>query len=79
MNWGMLPFLIPDGELPFTNGDYLFIPGIKRIIEANGREVKAYVVGDRLKEFTLNLGDMTADERQILLDGCLINYYRAGR
>lgn len=79
MNWGMLPFLIPEGELPFANGDYLFIPGIKGIIEDNVREVKAYVVGDTLKEFTLNLGEMTADERQIILDGCLINYYRAGR
>ena len=79
MNWGMLPFLIPEGELPFKNGEYLFVPGIKRAIENSAREVKAYVVGESLKEFTLYLGEMTADERQIILDGCLINYYRAGR
>ena len=79
MNWGMLPFLIQNGELPFKNGEYLFVPGIRRAIENSAREVKAYVVGESLKEFTLNLGEMTADERQIILDGCLINYYRAGR
>lgn len=79
MNWGMLPFLIPEGELPFKNGDYLFVPEIKKAIENSAREVKAYVVGESLKEFTLYLGEMTADERQIILDGCLINYYRAGR
>ena len=75
----MLPFLIPEGELPFKNGDYLFVPEIKKAIENSAREVKAYVVGESLKEFTLYLGEMTADERQIILDGCLINYYRAGR
>lgn len=79
MNWGMLPFLIQNGELPFQNGEYLFVPGIKRAIENSAREVKAYVVGESLKEFILHLGEMTADERQIILDGCLINYYRAGR
>lgn len=79
MNWGMLPFLIPEGELPFKNGDYLFVPEIRKAIENSAREVKAYVVGESLKEFTLYLGEMTADERQIILDGCLINYYRAGR
>ncbi len=79
MNWGMLPFLIQEGELPFKNGDYLFIPGVKNAIENNAKELKAYVAGDTLKEFTLKLGEMTPDERQIILDGCLINYYRAGR
>lgn len=79
MNWGMLPFLIQEGELPFKNGDYLFVPGVKAAIENNAKELKAYVAGDTLKEFTLKLGEMTPDERQIILDGCLINYYRAGR
>lgn len=79
MNWGMLPFLIQEGELPFKNGDYLFIPGVKAAIENNAGELKAYVVGDTLKEFTLGLGEMTPDERQIILDGCLINYYRSGK
>lgn len=79
MNWGMLPFLIPEGELPFKKGDYLFIPGIKEAVEKGEKEVKAFVVKDDLQEFTLGLGEMTADERQIILDGCLINYYKSGK
>lgn len=76
INWGMLPFLIDEGELPFKNGDYLFIPDIREAVESRATEIKAYVVGDSLKEFTLKLGEMTDDERTIILDGCLINYYR---
>ena len=75
----MLPFLIPQGDLPFKKGDYLFIPKIREAVEAGKTEVRAYVVGDTLKEFTLGLGEMTADEREIILEGCLINYYRAGK
>ncbi len=76
INWGMLPFLIEEGELPFTNGDYLFIPDIARAVKEGVSEVKAFVAGDGLKEFTLRLGEMTTDEREIILKGCLINYNR---
>ena len=77
INWGMLPFLIDEGELPFKNKDYLFIPGIRTAVQNKASSVKAYVVKDGgLKEFTLRLGEMTDDERQIILDGCLINYNR---
>ena len=77
INWGMLPFLIDEGELPFKNKDYLFIPGIRAAVQNKETEVPAYVVKDGdLKEFTLRLGEMTDDERQIILDGCLINYNR---
>ena len=77
INWGMLPFLIEEGDLPFRNKDYLFIPEIRKAVEEKATEVKAYVVKDgQLKEFTLKLGEMTDDERQIILDGCLINYNR---
>jgi aconitate hydratase len=72
----MLPFIISEGELPFTNGDYIFIPKIAAAIRDKDEVIKAYVVGDTLKEFTLTVGDLTDDERQIILDGCLINYYR---
>ena len=75
INWGMLPFLINEGDLPFKNKDYLFFPGIRKAVEDKASEIKAYVVGDELKEFTVRLGDLTDDEREIILKGCLINYY----
>ena len=77
INWGMLPFLIEEGELPFKNLDYLFIPGIKKAVEEKAAVIKAYVVGEEsLKEFELRLGELTDEERQIILKGCLINYNR---
>ena len=77
INWGMLPFLIDEGELPFANGDYLFVPGIADLVKHAASKIKAYVVKDGgLKEFTLKLGEMTEEERQIILKGCLINYNR---
>ncbi|MBQ7587163.1 MAG: hydratase [Lachnospiraceae bacterium] len=75
INWGMLPFLIEEGELPFKNKDYLFFPGIRKAVEEKASEIKGYVVGDELKEFVVRLGDLTDDEREIILKGCLINYY----
>ena len=77
INWGMLPFLIPAGELPFANGDYLFVPGIRQAIEKKAASVTVYVVKDGvLNPFEMTLGDLTDDERDIILKGCLINYYR---
>ena len=78
INWGMLPFLTDaDHEaLPFVNGDYIFVPDVRKVIEEKQTSVKAYVVGDTLKEIGLKLGDMTDAEREIILKGCLINYYR---
>ncbi len=77
INWGMLPFLIKEGELPFKNLDYLFIPNIKTAVAEKWDVIKAYVVGeDSLKEFELTLGEFTDKEREIILKGCLINYNR---
>ena len=76
INWGMLPFLIEEGDLPFVNGDYLFVPNIAEAVKNKASEVKAYVMKDGMKEFTLKLGEMTDDEREIILKGCLINYNR---
>ncbi len=77
INWGMLPFLIPAGDLPFKNGDYLFFPGIRKAVEEKADVIKGYTVdGDTLKEFDVTLGELTDDEREIILKGCLINYNR---
>ena len=79
INWGMLPFLIEEGELPFRNLDYLFLPGIRQAVEKKTEEIRAYRVSveeNSLTEFTLRLGELTDEERQIILKGCLINYNR---
>ena len=77
INWGMLPFLIEEGELPFKNLDYIFIPGIRAAVENKTEVIKAYAVSEAgLKEFDLRLGDLTDEERRIILKGCLINYNR---
>ena len=77
INWGMLPFLIPAGDLPFKNGDYLFVPQIRKAIIDKTEEIEAYVVKDgQMQPFILQLGALTDDERDIILKGCLINYYR---
>ena len=77
INWGMLPFLLPAGDLPFKNGDYLFVPEIRKAIIDKTEEIEAYVVKDgQMQPFMLQLGALTDDERDIILKGCLINYYR---
>lgn len=79
INWGMLPFLIEGDhkQLPFRNMDYLFLPDIKKAVEEKMDHIKAYVVsGKEMKEFELSLGELTDEERQIILKGCLINYNR---
>ena len=75
INWGMLPFLF-DGDLPFELNDYILVKDIKKAIVEKKQEIKAYVVTKDMKEFTLKLGDLTDDEREIITKGCLINYYR---
>ena len=76
INWGMLPFIIPEGELPFVNGDYLFIPDIRKAVEEKADAITVYKVGDTLVPFTVTLGELTDEEREIILKGCLINYNR---
>ncbi len=79
INWGMLPFLIEEGELPFQNMDYLFFPDIRKAVEEKAETIEAYrvcVEEEKLLPFTLTLGELTDEERQIILKGCLINYNR---
>lgn len=76
INWGMLPFTF-DGELPFENGDFIFIPDVAKGIADKADKFKAYVVKDgSMKEFELSMGELTDNEREIILNGCLINYNR---
>lgn len=80
INWGMLPFLFNDGDknLPFKNGDYIFVPDVKKMVQEKLPSVKAYSVkfDGTINEFELSTGDLTDDERKIILAGCLINFYR---
>ena len=79
INWGMLPFLIQEGELPFHNLDYLFLPDIRKAVEEKQDVIKVYKVSveeGKLEGFELRLGELTDEERQIILKGCLINYNR---
>jgi aconitate hydratase len=77
INWGMLPFLIEEETLPFTNGDYIFIPDVKQAITDRASDFTAYVVKEgQMQAFTLHMGELTDDEREIILKGCLINYNR---
>ena len=77
INWGMLPFIYEQEELPFKKDDYIFVPNIAEAVKDKKSDIPAYVVGEgELKPFTLKLGEMTDDERDIILKGCLINYNR---
>ena len=77
MNWGMLPLLIDASSVPFEKGDYVFLPDVRRALAAEKTAMTGYIVGeDGLKEIRFTTGAMTDTEREILLKGCLINYYR---
>lgn len=78
INWGMLPLIIKEDHqtLSFKNGDYVLLPNIREAIAQKQEVIKAYVVGNELKEINLSVGDLTDSEREIILKGCLINYYR---
>ena len=75
MNWGMLPFQM-EAEPGFEVGDYIYIPGIRKALDGDLQDIKAYVVGNEIKEIQLYIADMTAEEREIVKAGCLINYNR---
>jgi aconitate hydratase len=74
INWGILPFLVTD-EGSFSNGDYIFFPGIKSAVQEKKELISGYVLNDTAKEIKTALGELTDSERQILIDGCLINFY----
>lgn len=76
VNWGILPFIFTDENIAFVKGDYIYIPNIEEVVKEGRTDVTAYVVKEELQPFSLKLGEMTEDERRILLSGCLINYYK---
>jgi aconitate hydratase len=78
INWGILPFLVTD-ETVLHPGDYVFFPEIKKAVAEKAAAIKGFVIGGGVTEITVSLGELTDTERQILIDGCLINYYSAGK
>ena len=78
INWGMLPFITEEDHehLSFKNGDYIFVPDIRKAVEDKDEVIHAYVIGDEIAELSWKLGELTDVEREIILKGCLINYYR---
>ena len=79
MNWGMIPFQMVE-EPEFEVGDYIYVPGAKAALDGDLKDIKAYVINadtKAVKEISLYVADMTADERKIVKAGCLINYNRA--
>jgi len=82
INWGMIPFIYDGDDLPFANDDYIFVPGIRNAIKNKEKSIQAYIrrgahcASAELHEITLQLPELTNDERDIILAGCLINYYR---
>ena len=76
INWGMIPFILEEDKLPFENLDFIYIPNIKTAIKEKKNKVTAYMVKETLEPFELSIGEMTDDERDIILKGCLINYNR---
>ena len=79
MNWGMIPFIYEDENIPFHKGDFIYIKGIKSVIENGDSKVKAVIVNENgTKEIELSLGAMTEEEKEIIVSGCLINYNNRG-
>ena len=79
INWGMIPFIFTDEELPFTKGDYIYVPNVAKAVKDGAEEMVAFAVSQdgKVKEFKLQLGALTENEKDIILKGCLINYNRA--
>jgi aconitate hydratase len=75
INWGMLPFQMKAAP-SFEVGDYIYIPDVKKALDGDMQDIKAYVVGDTVQEITLYIADMTPEEKEIVKAGCLINYNR---
>ncbi|MGN0266682.1 MAG: hydratase [Lachnospiraceae bacterium] len=78
MNWGMLPFQMKE-EPEFEVDDYIYVPDVKNALSGDMKNIKAYVLGEEVKEISLFISDMTENEKEIVKAGCLINYNRNNR
>ena len=76
MNWGMIPFQMKDDPDAFEVGSYIYVPQVRKALDGDMKDIKAYVIGDEIKEISLYIADMTPDEKKIVKAGCLINYNR---
>ena len=77
MNWGMIPFQMKGEPEDFEVGSYIYVPGIREALDGAAEDIKAYVIGDTVKEISLYITDMTPEEREIVKAGSLINYNRS--
>ena len=80
INWGIIPFTLAGGtEFPYEEGDFVFVPGIRAAIEAGQEEIPARVISKdgTVSDLTLYVKGLTEDEKTIILEGCLMNYYAA--
>ena len=76
MNWGMLPFQMEGEPDDFEVGSYIYVPGIKAALDGDMKDIRAYVIGNEVKEIRLYIADMTPDEKKIVKAGSLINFNR---
>ena len=80
MNWGMLPFHLKGEPTAFEVGDYIYVPGIRSLLDGDLSDISAYVIKDgRAEKIDLYIKEMTENEREIVKAGCLINFNRARR
>ena len=75
INWGMVPFVL-NGEPDFADDDYIFVPDIKKVLDTDMKEIKAYVIGDEIRPLSLAIEPLTDEEKEIIRCGSLINYNR---
>ena len=78
INWGILPFTLDaDTAFPYESGDCVFVPGIRKAVEAGAEDIPAKVIKQdgTVEDLMLHVRGLTEDEKEIILDGCLMNYY----
>ena len=79
INWGIVPFTIdPSEKFEYAQGDFVFVPGVRSAIETGKEDIPAKIVTKSgVKDILLHVKGLTADEKEIILRGCLMNYYAA--